>query len=127
MKLLLDTHAAIWFLNGDERLSETAKRAILDPLRQKFVSMASVWEIAIKISLQKLTFAGNVRGFLDLIAANGFDLLQINIDHILELEKLAFFHRDPFDRLLISTAIAEDMHIVSVDSNFKLYPVNRVW
>jgi PIN domain nuclease of toxin-antitoxin system len=127
MNLLLDTHTLIWFFNGDSLLSEKAKQMIIELRNQKFVSMASIWEVAIKISLGKLNFDGKTQGFLDLIESCGFRLLKIEKEHILELEKLPFIHRDPFDRLLIATAISEKMNIVTTDTNIKKYPVSYFW
>ncbi|MDR2783233.1 MAG: type II toxin-antitoxin system VapC family toxin [Treponema sp.] len=127
MDLLLDTHTLIWFFNGDLLLSEGAKRAIVETRHRKFVSMASVWEVAIKISLNKLAFDGKTRGFLELIDNNGFELLVIDKEYMLEVENLPFIHRDPFDRLLVATAISEKMHIVTVDANIQKYPVNCIW
>jgi PIN domain nuclease of toxin-antitoxin system len=127
MNLLLDTHTLIWFFNGDLLLSEKAKQSILEIQNRKFVSIVSVWEIAIKISLNKLAFGGKTKGFLDLINSNGFELLSVDKNYILELEKLPFIHRDPFDRLLIATAVAEKMHIVTTDTNIQKYSVNYIW
>jgi PIN domain nuclease of toxin-antitoxin system len=127
MNLLLDTHTLIWFFNGDIQLSERAKYAIIDSQNQKFVSMASIWEIAIKISLKKLVFEGNTGDILDLIYTNSFELLHIGEKSILELENLPFIHRDPFDRLLVATAISEKMSLVTKDSNIQKYPVNIIW
>jgi PIN domain nuclease of toxin-antitoxin system len=125
--MLLDTHVLIWFFNGDSLLSEKAKQVIIESQNQKFVSMASVWEVAIKISLNKLDFDGKTEGFLNLVDNNGFELLAIDKEYILELEKLPFVHRDPFDRLLIATAISEKMCIVTADTNIQKYSVNCIW
>jgi PIN domain nuclease of toxin-antitoxin system len=127
MNLLLDTHTLIWFFNGDSLLPENVKETIMELQNRKFVSMASVWEFAIKIKLNKLVFDGKTQGFLDLINNNGFELLPINKDHILELEKLPFIHRDPFDRLLVAAAVSENMHIITADANIQKYPVNYIW
>jgi PIN domain nuclease of toxin-antitoxin system len=127
MNLLLDTHALIWFFNGDSLLSEKAKQSIVELQHRKFVSIVSVWEFAIKISLNKLIFDGKTQGFLDLIDNNGFELLNIDKKHILELEKLSFIHRDPFDRLLIATAVSEKMYFVTADANIQKYHVNCIW
>jgi PIN domain nuclease of toxin-antitoxin system len=126
MNFLLDTHTLIWFFNGDILLSEKAKQSIIEIQHRKFVSIVSVWEIAINISLNKLAFDGKTKGFLDLINNNGFELLSIDKNYILELEKLPFIHRDPFDRLLIATAISEKMHIVTSDKNIQKYSVNYI-
>jgi PIN domain nuclease of toxin-antitoxin system len=127
MRLLLDTHTAIWFFNDDNRLSKKATQAILNPTNEKYVSMASVWEVAIKISLQKLGFDGKTQGFLDLINGNGFELLPIEEAHILGLEKLDYIHRDPFDRLRVASAISENMPIITADTNIKQYPIDCIW
>ncbi|MDR0708239.1 MAG: type II toxin-antitoxin system VapC family toxin [Treponema sp.] len=127
MNLLLDTHALIWFFNGNVLLSEGAKQAIIETRHRKFVSVASVWEAAIKISLNKLAFDGKTRGFLELIDNNGFELLAIDKKYMLELENLPFIHRDPFDRLLVATAISEKMYIVTADANIQKYPINCMW
>ena len=127
MNLLLDTHTLIWFFNGDSLLSEKAKRSIIELQHRKYVSIVSVWEFSIKISLNKLVFNGKTQGFLDLINNNGFELLAIDKKYILELEKLLFIHRDPFDRLLIATAISEKMYLVTADENIQKYPVNCIW
>jgi PIN domain nuclease of toxin-antitoxin system len=127
MNLLLDTHTLIWFFNGDSSLSEKAKQSILEAQHRKFASIVSVWEVAIKISLNKLAFNGKTQGFLDLINNNGFELLTIDKKYILELEKLSFIHRDPFDRLLIATAISEKMYLVTADENIQKYTINYIW
>ena len=127
MNLLLDTHTLIWFFNGDSLLSEKAKQSIIELQHRKFVSIVSIWEFSIKISLNKLVFNGKTQGFLDLINNNGFELLAIDKKYILELEKLSFIHRDPFDRLLIATAISEKMYLVTADANIQKYPVNCIW
>jgi PIN domain nuclease of toxin-antitoxin system len=127
MDLLLDTHTLIWFFNGDEQLSPKAKEAILNQDNQKFVSMASIWEFAIKTSLGKLVFDGKTKGFLDLIETNGFNLFPINKNAILELEKLPFIHRDPFDRLITATGISEKMRIITNDEYIHQYDVDFIW
>jgi len=128
MDYLLDTHTVLWFFNGDNTsLSETAKNIIQDQQHTKFVSMASVWEIGIKISIGKLVFPQNTNGFVDQIQKNGFGLLPISVSHIAAIEQLPQIHRDPFDRLLAATSIVEQMGIISFDTNIKLYPVNCIW
>ena len=119
--LLLDTHALIWFLEGDKQLSTNSRDAILNPLNKKYISIASLWEIAIKISLKKLYFDGNTAEILNLVEYNSIELLSILPKHISALELLPYHHRDPFDRILIATAMAENMHIVSVDEMFHAY------
>ena len=128
MDYLLDTHTVLWFLNGDKRsLSDTARDIILDQQHTKFVSMVSVWEVSIKISIGKLVFPQNTDGFINQIEKNGIELLPIRTNHIITSEQLALIHRDPFDRLLVATAIIEQMGLISCDVNIKLYPVNSIW
>jgi PIN domain nuclease of toxin-antitoxin system len=127
MEYLLDTHTLIWFFNGNSELSNKARQIILDTNNQKFASIASVWELSIKVSLNKLQFAGRARGFSDLIYKNGFKLLNINQNYIFQLEQLGNFHKDPFDRILTATAISENMKLITCDENIRLYPVECVW
>jgi PIN domain nuclease of toxin-antitoxin system len=127
MNLLLDTHSLIWFLNGDEKLSEKAKTAIEDPENSKIVSIASIWEIAIKISLDKFRFPKGFKHFLKMVEDNGFELLPITFEHALELSILEFIHKDPFDRLLISQCISDNLVIVTKDDNIERYKVKTIW
>ena len=126
-QVLLDTHTAIWFFNGSPDLSETAKRVILDPDNRISVSVVSVWELVVKINVGKLKFTDGVAGFLKLIDSNGFRLLDIASEHLLELERLPLYHRDPFDRMLVATAISEGMDFVTADKDIPLYPLQCVW
>ena len=119
MNLLLDTHALIWFLNGDEKLSNKARLAIENPNNIKIVSIASIWEIAIKISLDKLKYPNGFKHFLELIGDNGFEILQISFEHALIVSSLEFFHRDPFDRLIVAQSISDKLTIVTIDDNIK--------
>jgi PIN domain nuclease of toxin-antitoxin system len=105
MDILLDTHSLIWFLNGDEKISDKAKSLIEDSSNSKIVSIASIWEIAIKVSLDKFRFPKGFKHFLDMVEDNGFEVLPITFEHALELSTLEFIHRDPFDRLLIAANI----------------------
>ena len=124
---LLDTHVAMWFFNGDSTLSETAKRVILDLSNTKYISMASAWEISIKIGLGKLNFEGKSAGFTRLAESNGFTIIPIKTTHLTVLESLPLIHRDPFDRLLIATALAENMTLITVDENIAQYKVPQIW
>ena len=124
---LLDTHTAIWFFNGDNTLSETANRIIRDFSNPIYLSMASAWELAIKIGIGKLNFAGRVAGFLRLAETSDINIIPIKSDHLTVLENLPLIHRDPFDRLLIATALAENMTLVTVDKNIAQYDVPLIW
>jgi PIN domain nuclease of toxin-antitoxin system len=128
MKLLLDTHAFLWFVMGSANLSSKARTFIEDPANENLLSVASLWEMAIKVSLGKLILSVP---FNDLIPqqlnANGIGLLNIGIDHVSLLTTLPFHHRDPFDRLLIVQAISEEMPVVSIDAAFDNYGITRLW
>ena len=128
MKLLLDTHALIWFISGDSKLSEQAKEAFLNRDNKLYFSKASLWEITIKISLGKLVLAEYWLTAIEKeMVSNGIQWLEIETDHCKTLADLPFHHRDPFDRLLISQAISESMGIVSVDGQFSHYPIDVIW
>jgi PIN domain nuclease of toxin-antitoxin system len=128
MKLLLDTHTFIWFIMGSPNLSATARVLIEDVTNEKSLSVVSIWEIAIKLSIGKLTLAAPFDVLIpQQISLNGFELLNIEIDHAAVVATLPFHHRDPFDRLLIAQAMVEKMPIVSIDAAFAVYPVTRLW
>jgi len=123
---LLDTHTAIWFFNGDKILSETAKQIILDSSNSKYLSISSAWELAIKIGLGKLDFNGKAAGFLSLAENNSFTIIPIKTAHLTTLESLPLIHRDPFDRLLIATALTEHMTLITADKNIEKYEVSQI-
>lgn len=119
MKLLRDTHTLLWFALGDERCSVKARQLIEDPNHEKWVSPASHWELAIKISLGRYTLPGPFEHFLSAaIEGNGFSVLPILPKHTGMLIHLPHHHRDPFDRLMIVQAMAELMRVVSSDQAF---------
>ena len=127
MKLLLDTHAFLWFLLDDERLSIPARTAI-EQTEILYLSPASHWEIAIKIALGKYALPESFAQFMKReLAENDMTILPIEILHTEQLIALPFHHRDPFDRLIISQALAENLPIVSIDSKFDAYGVERIW
>jgi PIN domain nuclease of toxin-antitoxin system len=126
MRYLIDTHVALWVLKG-ETVSDKAKEILDDVTAKVFVSIVSSWEIAIKISAGKLKYSGGVRAFHDDIRLNEFELLGIEESHIELVEELEYHHRDPFDRLLIASAIAEDMTFISADENVAEYAVKWLW
>src|SRR5437870_8179772 len=128
MSLLLDTHAVLWFYLADPQLSGAAIAAIMDPANQKWVSPATYWEIAIKISIGKYVLAQPYEDFWrNAIDANGFQVLHILPRHTALLTTMPYHHRDPFDRLVIAQALAEGMSVVSADATFDAYGVTRVW
>ena len=128
MRLLLDTHALLWWLAGDEALSNTARRAIGDPDNEIFVSAAAAWEIATKYRLGRLPGAAIVAADIaSAVASQGFVELPINIRDGQTAGGLPAIHKDPFDRMLIAQAIAADMVIVSNEDLFNAYGVPRLW
>jgi PIN domain nuclease of toxin-antitoxin system len=127
MRLLLDTHAILWFFDGNPALSATAYNAITSPDNTIFLSAASFWEMGIKISLGKLRPGAELTAILDHYVEYGAEILAITADQGLAVEKLPFHHRDPFDRLLVVQAQAEDLTIVSRDVLFDQYHVLRLW
>lgn len=128
MKLLLDTHTFLWFIEGNAKLSATARLLIDDLANDKFVSVVSIWEIAIKFGLGRLTLSDKFEVlFPNQIIINGFEQLAIENKHFYEFIKLPQHHTDPFDRLLIAQVIAENMSIISIDTAFDKYPMVRLW
>ena len=122
MKLLLDTHVFLWWVNDAPELSETARAAISDPDNICYLSIASCWEMAIKSSLGKLKLKKPVERFVsEQMQQNGFLMLNIELRHIAKIENLDFHHRDPFDRLLLTQAKTEKMTLVTVDSALLAY------
>lgn len=128
MKLLLDTHALLWFLLDDAQLSAKARGLITEPANDPLVSPASYWEIAIKISLGKYALEEDFAEFLESqIVENDLTVLPITVKHAASVATLPFHHRDPFDRLLIAQAMTENVPVLSADAVFDLYPVKRMW
>lgn len=127
MRLLLDTHVLLWWVDGGSELSALQRRAIGRSANQVWVSVASAWEMAIKASLGKLRLASPVGDYLARhLPANRFQLLNITLDHAARVEALPFHHRDPFDRLLIAQAKQENLTVVSKDPVFLRYGVRRI-
>jgi PIN domain nuclease of toxin-antitoxin system len=128
VRLLLDTHALLWFLLDAPQLSATAKALISDSANDIEISPASYWEIAIKISIRKYHLPEPLDVFFEReLAANAFRILAIEPRHVAPLISLPFHHRDPFDRLLLAQAMVESIPIVSNDTALDVYPVVRLW
>ncbi len=127
MRLLLDTHAFLWFIDDDPRLSAKAK-SLIESDADLLLSAASLWEIAIKVSLGKLTLAQPFASFLpEQLTKNAVEILPISLAHLGAVAALPFHHRDPFDRLLIAQAMVEQTAIVSADASFDAYSARRLW
>ena len=128
MNILLDTHTFLWFVQDDPKLSSAARTLIEDSANHPFISIASLWEIAIKISLGKLQITQPYEEFVSQqLAINGIGILNATIDHTAAVAVLPFHHRDPFDRLLAVQAKIEDMIFISADPAFDAYNLKRVW
>lgn len=127
MNLLLDTHTLIWFLEGDANLSAAAKTQIENPANTSFVSVATFWEMAIKVSLNKLEMQISIQNLKQLIWENGIEVLPITIENTLFVSQLPFHHKDPFDRLLIAQVVNENMILVSRDEAMLLYNAQTIW
>ena len=128
MNILLDTHVFLWFVDANPRLSEAARVLIEAEDSQPFLSMASLWEIAIKISLGKLQLGQPYESFVpQQLALNGIGILNISLEHVAAITSLAFHHRDPFDRLIAVQSKIEKMTLVSADTSFDAYDIARVW
>ena len=128
MRLLLDTHSFLWFISGNPQISSSARMLIEDVSNQPFLSVASLWEMAIKMSLGKLSLGQPFETLISQqLSLNGIALLGITISHTAVVAGLPFHHRDPFDRLLVAQAMTEQMSIVSGDTAFDAYAVTRLW
>ena len=125
MKYLLDTQIALWMFEGNEKLK--MREIIFDDKNEIFVSVISAWELAIKVSINKLDFEGGSEVFLSSVKNYDMHILGIKGDYITSVEKLPYIHRDPFDRLLISTALTEGLTMVTADENIQKYDVQWVW
>jgi PIN domain nuclease of toxin-antitoxin system len=123
-RLLVDTHALLWWLTDDPGLSDTAREALGDPGNDVLVSTASIWEIAIKRALGKLTAPDDLPTHIE---AQGFDWLPVEAQHAWQVRALPPHHRDPFDRLLVAQSIIERTPIVSADPRFAAYGVDTRW
>ena len=122
MRLLLDTHTFLWFIADHPSLSQRAKNLIEDGANDIYLSIASVWEMAIKVSLGKLTLGGSLGSYLaEQLHLNSIDTLDITFTHATAVAALPLNHRDPFDRLLIAQAHIEGIPIVSADAAFDAY------
>jgi PIN domain nuclease of toxin-antitoxin system len=125
--MILDTHAFLWALAGDERMSDLARDSFAG-LAGLSLSIASIWEMLIKVQSDKLSLPQPAGPYiLRKMAENAIEVLPISIDHLLALERLPMHHRDPFDRMVIAQGIEEGWPIITADRAFKRYPVRVIW
>lgn len=128
MKLLMDTHAFLWFVEGDTRLSGIARDAIANPVNELYLSIASIWELSIKVAKRKLTLNQPLESFIQQwVLIYGIKELEIQSRHALKAGALDPIHGDPFDRMLIAQAICENMYLVSRDTELRNYSAPIIW
>jgi PIN domain nuclease of toxin-antitoxin system len=128
VEYLADTHTLLWIVTDDNKLSNKVKKLFLNEENEIFISVASLWEIAIKVSLKRLELGQSLSEFyFKHIVGNKIRLLDIKVEHLAVLETLEFHHRDPFDRLIVCQSIFEKIPILSSDKEFSKYLVKRIW
>ena len=127
MRLLLDTHALLWFATDDRRLGRRAAAAMEADDAALYISAASVWEMAIKTSLERLSLPASVEAYIADKLEEGYRILPVEWTHAAAVERLPWHHRDPFDRLLAAQAIVERLTCVTRDRTFRLYGVETIW
>ena len=127
MRYLLDTHILLWFLQDDPQLPEKVGNEITNVENSCYVSIASLWEIAIKINLGKLTIKFPFVKFASYLADNDIEVLQIGFDHLIQVATLELHHRDPFDRIIIAQGLVENLTIITKDEHFPSYTDRILW
>jgi PIN domain nuclease of toxin-antitoxin system len=126
MKVLLDTSTFLWGLSAPEKLSLAARNVVASS--ERFLSVASIWEVLIKVRIGKLPLPVPAGNYLTAkMSANGVSVLSIKLEHVLQIEKLQLHHRDPFDRILIAQSLQEGWPIITSDPVFKRYPIRIIW
>ena len=127
MRFLIDTHTFLWFIEDSPQLSVEAKN-LLESDADILLSVASLWEMAIKVSISKLSLPDAYDSFIpQQVAANDIEILPISLAHLGIVATLPFHHRDPFDRLIIAQGMVEKIEIISTDAVFDTYPIKRLW
>jgi PIN domain nuclease of toxin-antitoxin system len=127
MKLLVDTHALIWFVENDINLPAKIKEQIENNENEILISIASLWEMAIKTSVGKLEISTDIQSVIQKIEENGFILFPILPEHIVCVSTLSLHHKDPFDRMIIAQSFTEKIPVVSKDDLFDGYEIDRIW
>ena len=128
MRLLLDTHAFLWFVAGDTTLSARGRALIEDDANEKLVSLASLWEIAIKTSIGKLPLKKPFEQFIpEQLQRNGFQVFGLTVEHTAKVAALPLHHRDPFDRMLVAQCLVENLPLLSSDEPLDAYGIQRLW
>jgi len=128
VKILLDTHAFLWWIRDDPRLSRRARELVTSGRNELFLSVTCVWEILTKTQTGKLRLAESAQKFVtEQLTANNIRVLPLTLDHIFRLEQLPLHHRDPFDRILIAQSLEEEFPILSADPLLKNYSATLLW
>lgn len=127
MGFLIDTHVFLWYINGDPILNGKIKDIINDNSLERYVSIVSLWEIAIKMNINKLRLSHDFDALDGYLKANNLRLLPVKFEHLVKLKDLPHHHNDPFDRLLIAQAISENLSVISADRHFAAYPAEVIW
>ena len=127
MAYLLDTHTFLWFVAGDKQLPESVKAKIKDIGELCFLSVASLWEITIKYQIGKLTLYISLKELFEYADRNQIEIMQISNEHLLTLSSLPVHHSDPFDRLIVSQALAENLTLITKDKLLKKYKIKQQW
>lgn len=128
MRLLIDIHGLIWYVDQDHLLSPTAHAAITNPAHDLLLSSGTLWEIAIKVGVRKLTLSQPYRPWIEKASADlGLSVLNITVEHAEAQAGLPMHHKDPFDRLLVAQSVIENVPLVSADAHFDPYGISRLW
>ena len=127
MKIIVDTHALLWFFSNDINLSEKARETIVNSNNDVFISIASFWEISIKLSLSKLALDIPFELLFDESEKLNMSILNVKKEHLVCLKELPFIHKDPFDRMIASQSIVENYTLASIDKIFDDYNIERFW
>jgi len=128
MKYLLDTHTLLWIIDENARLSEKSRSIFLDMTNDIYLSSASLWELSIKVSLNKIEINNTFENFIqDHVLGNDIKIMKIELPHIIRVSKIPFHHRDPFDRMIIAQSIEDNIPVISGDKIFDRYLSNRIW
>ena len=127
MKYLLDSHAVIWYFEDSQKLPQKSVKLVDNPDNSVFISAVSLWEITIKMNLGKLDLKFSLDELLNAVNASDFDILQIEDEYLKLLSTLPNIHKDPFDRLLITSAVTEGLTIITADENIQKYDVQWIW
>ncbi len=128
MRYLLDTHTFLWAIDEDQLLSDNANEIIMDKRNDLFLSIASIWEIAIKVSLEKLDITFSFENQIEeILSEYRIDVMSIAISHTKQIIRLPFHHKDPFDRIIVAQSLVEGMALVSNDKVLDAYDINRLW